>query len=469
MSRTIFIYLERVIEWMKCKAARWRSVDVLLLCCIRQRHRQKGRLPFYYTYLILGLVLRAHATELSPQTVLQDAFERSPELQKSLKLINETEKVLELKRTYFFPTLDGLASLKSKDDSNQFGSSLSAAKADYDGSLRLVQPLYKGGALTADESAQKIQVEIEKLNHFIVRQELGEVVLGIYLDLVYLNDLKELNKKHLQMLENYLSTVKSYERLGRARQLDRIQAEVNLSVARADSAKWERDFDNVVVQYCRRVDCVSLPSELITQVPTLKLREESLEAWLKYGLEFNPELLVLHKSRVKTEFQRAIEISVERPSLQFEAYYGIRAPEFGQWMEKDSTYYSFGLTLKVPLFSGNSLSHRQHIFLSRSQREQAQIELSRQSLQSQIRVLYQKIDWDKKRIQDLKSAEALGEKALDIANKSYSQGIAIPQDVLNAQKSFYEAKKTLLESQNQLRKNGLALSKAAGIALESLL
>lgn len=423
-------------------------------------------------WLLLAVGLTANAQSLELPDVIRKGMEFSPEVKRAESAWRAASASRQQRERGLFPTIDALASGRLIDNPDRASGTLtnSATGEIYDAALRLTQPLYAGGALINGIGEIKVTEEIQRQELFNVRQTAVETLVSSYYALAEVEKMVELTNEHGQVLKSYADIVSRYERIGRSRRMDRLQATVNLSLNEADSVDLER----------RRVAATDALRRLLgTQDPIPPIGDKSkiviaaasppaLEQALKAVEENNPELQIAELERQRQEYRNALDFVTHKPKLRIEGAWGVRSDERPNWFESESRYYSVGLVLEIPLFSGLSSLAQRRVHTELNRQVDRSVDITRLSLRERLQAAITTLTSEFKRLTVAQTAAQQGREALQLATGAYRQGTASNQDVLNAQQTRYRSEQVLIGSQFNYLRALLNLRRLMGVDLEKV-
>ncbi len=425
-------------------------------------------------FLGLSLSSGLHADVLTLSSVVKRGLEFSPEIQKAEAEWKSNQAITDQRERALFPTLDLNATATMKDDPARLDNQNSLRQTDssesYDASLQLVQPLFRGGLILDGIASTKLAEEISRQEWYNVRQKAVEALVSGYYTLAENERRLRVAEEHSEVLKSYADIVSRYEKIGRARRMDRLQAVVNLSLVESEKVKLKRDRIAASDELKRLLGLSEggAPLEGQLQVSVAPSAPIDLEAAVEAALKNNPEYRSAVLKEQKQGYDNSLDFASDRPALDLRASVGYLSPDRPDWFKEDSRYYSVGLSLKVPIFSGLSslAKRRSHIELLKA--ESKQVEITRLNIRQEIQAAREDLSSEYIRLNAAETAAGQGREALQLANAAYRQGTASSQDVLNAQRTRYDSEKVLIESQFSYLTALLNLRRLMGVDLEKV-
>jgi outer membrane protein TolC len=412
---------------------------------------------------------------LELKNVVRQGLAASNELKKAEAAYGTSRALTEVTERRLFPTVNAVGTSAFKKDPDRltaFSSGSSGTDSDelYDAYLQLSQPIYTGGALVNGIGKLKLSEEIQRQRLIEARQVVVESLVEAYYNLAQSERLLEAAGEHREVLKTYFDIVSRYEQIGRSRRMDRLLAAVNLSTVDAEKVKLEvgrsEASDAIKRLLGQSLGGTPLGGELkIVVAPAEPL---SLEKAFEATLENNPEIKVAELERQRQEFDNGLDFVEDMPKLSLEGTWGYKASDRPEWFESGSQYYSIGLKLVVPIFSGLSsvTKRRAHGDLLRGADQN--VIIVRENLRQKLQASLIALGSEYTRLNAAQAANKQGREALQLATNAYRQATASNQDVFNAQRTRYDSEKLLIESQFSYLRTLLEVRRLMGVDLEKV-
>ncbi|QBS92387.1 efflux transporter outer membrane subunit [Bordetella pertussis] len=243
--------------------------------------------------------------------------------------------------------------------------------------------------------------------------------------------------------ESYKLTRQSYD-LGVATELDLSQAEISLRTAERNLSQYTRmaaQDRNALVLLVGQPLPAGLPSDLLARRPDIRAAEHQLQA-------------------ANASIGAARAAFFPRISLTGSA--GTASASLGGLFDAGSGAWSFAPQISVPIFAGGAL--RASLDLAKIQKD---IGIARyeQAIQSGFREVSDALAGRGTLQEQIRSQELLvqaNQRAYDLSQQRYQQGIDNYLSVLDSQRSLYTAQQTLVETRLARLSNLIQLYKALG-------
>lgn len=182
--------------------------------------------------------------------------------------------------------------------------------------------------------------------------------------------------------------------------------------------------------------------------------------------ENNPEIQIAELERRRQDYNNALDFVTHKPKLRIEGAWGVRSDERPNWFEEESRYYSVGLVLEVPLFSGFASFAKRRVHTELNRQLERSVEITRLALRERLQAAVTALTSEFTRLTVAQTAAQQGREALSLATGAYRQGTASNQDVLNAQQTRYRSEQVLILSQFNYLRSLLSLRRLMGEDLE---
>jgi len=123
---------------------------------------------------------------------------------------------------------------------------------------------------------------------------------------------------------------------------------------------------------------------------------------------------------------------------------------------------SVGVTLKMPLYSGEAIQNQVREALALEEKARNDLEAARRSVAQATRQLFLGVRSGSAQVRALEAAETSSRLALEATQLGYKVGVRVNLDVLNAQTQLYTTQRDLARSRYDVLLNSLRLRQAAG-------
>lgn len=427
---------------------------------------------------VLVLILLSQSTFAAPMPLgIKDALKKgisySAELKKAQSQVKGAQAETSENRGALFPTINGVGTFTNEQrsatyTSSSLTSSTSGTNANtYKLGLTLSQPLYSGGLLTNGLSYYKTSEDIATQNYFSVKQETVYNLVSAYYNLVQSQQLLDAANSNKEVQKAYLDIVSRYERIGRARKMDLLNAKVTYTLAQFTQTTVENNYKNATDVLNKLLgDQNDVEYKATFSVVINPLSKITLDTAYQLALKDNPTIKAAQLKLEQVEYSEGIDLSTDMPSLSLVGTGGYQSPDTASVFSSTSQYYSVGLSLTVPLFSGLSSLSKRTQYAEKKYQAEKDLQIAKDTLRTNLESLIHTIDALKTQLELAQASAKEARVALDLANSAYKQGVASSQDVINFQKTRYETEKNFITTQFDYLKNVLQLRQYMGIDLE---
>lgn len=432
-------------------------------------------LTLYGFFLAFLWALSSYSAPLTLQQALKESLSVHPDLQQSLSQLTESEALVSEYRSELFPKINAVGSFENRKNSSTITSTSasstnsSSTRDIYTAALELTQPLYQGGALISGLRLGEITKEIARQNMFSKKQQIAQEIITAYFDWVQALDNLKSAEENLAILKAYHDTTVRYEKIGRARAIDRMQATVNYNLSTLDVDNIRSTYTAADIQLRRLVQAPADRTMEPQYRPNLqKLEAPTPEQALETSRTNNPNLRALELKIEEQKLIGELDLSTELPSLNLLGSTGYTAPDRDRLFDSTSQFYSIGINLKIPLFSGLSSFAKRRQSSEKMYQAKKILENELAQIKASISTLIDsaKNSWNQLKV--LQESMRTARRALDMANAGYRQGVVSNSDIVNFQRSRYEAEKLLLKTQYEYMQTLLELRRLLGIDLEKI-
>lgn len=410
------------------------------------------------SYLLILISLSAHSVLAAPEVLtIRTAVERA--LNSNPNILNAREKMSEGKSLHsagisrLFPSVDVHLSSERRKDSVLTG--LAAFNGErynqYEAGLQLVQPIYTG-ELWAGLRAAASEKEVRELDLKIAERDTTvQVISAFYSVLMNQENLKTL-KEARKVDDQSLGVARKRASIGRSQRLDVLQIQTQIALLDSRIAQAEADLKTSVV------GLMLLFADRETSVVDLKgsLKVKGLKEFLA-PLKSQPyeiyEFTRIGALRDEVRDKNNIVLAKYWPRFNFVANYGRISNTRADLTNDYANAWSYGLELKIPIFSGLSSIAEGNAYASQLR----QMEIQEGQLKDSAAYA------ETKAIHDLQAAEKMieiSENALDLSQQSvneaqrnfrfstidYFQFQSIQQSSLDARVSYQAAQYTYITS-----------------------
>jgi outer membrane protein TolC len=414
---------------------------------------------------------QASAREFTLQDSIDLGLKNSALLNKSESEKNEASSLFSKYKGGLFPEISLRGSAEtSKNSANMSNagatSELNSTKT-YTAAVDVVQPLYTGGKLLGGLRLGHALEDGAEQRYYTTRQTVVRQIIDAFYTLAEAQDTLVAAKENLQILESYEKITSRYEKIGRSRDIDGIQSVINLSLGKIDvqDSEQKRLAAEINLKKLLNVEAEKeiQPKFNISVQPLAKM---SIDEALQTAEKNNPEIRAVRLKLDEVRAQNQVELSTDLPSLSLTGSAGYKSPDQAEVFDDNSEFYTVGVTLKVPLFSGlSSLAKRREYKENYYQAErdlQIKLQDTREKMDVSLNDAYKLYN----QLLDVQVIVKRSRRGLDLANSGYKKGIVSSTDIVQFQRSRYEAEKLFIKTQYNYLRSVLNVRELLGTNLE---
>ncbi|MGE4233520.1 MAG: TolC family protein [Bacteriovoracia bacterium] len=388
--------------------------------------------------------------EFTLKTSVKKAISYAHDIHLARERIVEAEKQHSMVFSKAFPSISGNALISERKETINMANRLLFGGEPYnyyEAGLELSQPIYQGGSFFAGLSAAKKEQEIRSLELELAEREVVANVIRSFCKLLYSQKRIELIGREVEFQKNLLTTAtrKFKNRLGEELDMVQIQTELELLKPQAVEAKAQLKTD--IAEFA---GVVGLPeNSSIKLTGTSVLHDWSgLYAKMQAQRIRRAEIEKAETTLSQAEDKKDLEMAKHLPKVDFVSRIGrISTKRTDLLVGEGPTYWSFGIQLTLPLFSGLSSVFERQALSSRV----AQFDLESAKLRNQLAVQQvkttQELESNSELISAIERAIEYAKKALQVANGSYSKGRIPYLQVFEAQKNLSRTELSLEKAQ----------------------
>jgi outer membrane protein TolC len=333
---------------------------------------------------------------------------------------------------------------------------------DYGFSLRVRQPLYRGGGLSAAVANAGANWKAAQYRYETGLQDLILEVNNAYFEYLKNQRLLEVARQALVQAETYLEAAQERFRLGAARLADTLKAEVEVSDAELNVIKAQ---NALLTARARLNKVMGLP---VTQ--PLRVRDLLEEEPIAYH---TPELRALVQKAEKhlPELQevdmtiRAQQAAVRTAQSEYWPFFSIGASYYwkGNSISALERGWDLGVFLDITFFSGFSREARVSQQRARLQSLEKEREELRQNISLAVWVDYLKVKETGERITNSRKHLKNAKENLRIAEGEYKEGVSSMLELIDARTTYVNARRSYINVLAEYRLAWAKLERSTGV------
>lgn len=329
----------------------------------------------------------------------------------------------------------------------------------HDARIYLSQPVIDLSALN-DSKATALTQQAEKYGVKSARDLVVLVAVNLYLEAVATSSRVEMTHAQESTAEALFNQAQDLKSAGMVAGIDVLRSQVQLQTQRQRVIAAENDFEKAKLQLARAIGLPLGQSFTLTdKIPYAPMPAPPIEEVLARALESRPDFLAA-KSRVEAA-QAASRAAGDAllPSLRFDADYGA----IGQTYGSAHGTYSFGATVRIPVFNGDTKARRVETGSLLRQRE-AELADIRGRVEYDVRAALLDLRAADLQLQASNTNRQLSEAQLTQARDRFGAGVASNLDITQAQEAVAAASEQYIAALYSHNLAKASLARALGIA-----
>jgi outer membrane protein len=406
--------------------------------------------------------------EITMTEAIKLGLHNSPDLLKSGSEKEEARAQFSQYKGALFPTINlrGEA-LSTKNSAAWLTANDTNSDKRYIAAADFSQPLFTSGALLGGLRLGRVNQDRAEQSYYITQQSLVSRIVQAFYNLAQAQDTLVASQEHVSILESYQKITRRYESIGRTRNIDRMQAETNFTLGRFDilDAQTIRTAAEASLKNLLSLEKEKnvVPKFNITVQPLAKI---SIDEALATAEKNNPVLRNLRFELDAVKARNQLDLSVELPRLSIEGSAGYQSPDRKEVFSDSSDFYSIGLVLRVPFFSGLSSFGKRRVHKEDYYQAERDLQIKLKAIRQELEVNISHASRLYAQLLEVQNIVKQTRKALDLANQGYNRGIVSPTDILTFQRSRYDAEKRYISIQYDYLRAVLYVRELLGTDLE---
>lgn len=374
--------------------------------------------------------------EASSAVNLKASFEAAKKNMESIKRADSVvDQANELKiraKSAVLPTITAQGTYTKIDRPTAAGSSPFLLLEQHSASLKLVQPLIKGGALAAYDYS-KDNFLLAKFQRDATELNLYQLVINSFYNL----QIAQVDVKNVQELLKFsrerVKEIRDRAGIGRSRRSEVVEAEAQLMIAESQYQQTLITLDETKRAYAFYTGFDPDKIDLKDDEPKFS---GTLSEYLK-KVQDRPDIQASRQDARLADRQVSIAKGGHYPSLDFIGnYYLSRTGVL------DSSDWDVGLALSIPLYEGGSVSAAVKEAAHGRRIAELQYAENLRAAERDIAFNYQSIVQLKSQLKALKEALAKSQEAYRLIQQDYKLGLVTNLDVLQSLNTFIETKRS---------------------------
>ena len=457
------------------------------LSAARQRAGHAGRLALMCTALGLAVPAPGYAqsqaqsqaaTQAQSLPVLLEAARGHDAAFLAARALFESARFkAEQARALRRPSVTADSTLGRSENSTPFSTSVTGSSSDTTTTnLNASQPLFNRANDMAVAQAEKA-LEVARADLDTAEQDLIIRVAQAYFDVLGSRDaLATVLASKAAITEQLASAKRNFE-VGTATITDAREAQARYDLVIAQELAAANDLRNkqlVLEQVVGRLQVQPAAVRLPLVLPALM--PQTADEWVEQAIKGHPQA---RKARLGLEIAQ-LEVSRARaghlPTVALTGRYTQQRVDGSATVRSAATNSSFqvgqvgtstnsvvGVTLTVPLYTGNSVDNRVSETLKLEEKSRHDLDAARRAVELATRQTFVGLQSLAAQVKALEAAEASSLLALESTQLGYKVGVRVNLDVLNAQSLLFQTRRDLAKARYDSILGSLRLRQASGM------
>lgn len=315
----------------------------------------------------------------------------------------------------------------------------------YQSGLVFSQPIIRGGALWSAPIQSRAEYESAKIEYEISEREQLMALAKAYYALLLNQEKLATLKRQYATQTNLIAQAKRRSRIGAERKLTVLQFETQAALLKPQILDAENSAQLSAIELLNLIGHAHART-IEVRGSLEKLTFYKIMSSSEVNLESKPEVRMLDLEQTSLDAQKGVLMAEHWPSLNAVGRFGGRSFERSELFSENSREWSYGLELRIPMFSGlTSFSQRKELaarsaglrYQERSVRDQSAIELvqSEKSFRTSIELVEAK-----------KVAFELAKKSYQEASRMFGYGTLDYREYFDVEKDLIAAELSYLSS-----------------------
>ncbi len=294
------------------------------------------------------------------RAAVNTALSNNPSIQKAKEVLNYDIAETSLIRTSLYPTLNFTTTGLYKKDSpladytaNFGGEGYNSYNLD----LKLNQPLFAYGSLAAvtnsDYNRKINQIDVE-----LAERDLTNQVIQAFYQVILDHKILDLLNRQLDVLQETLKTSQNRYQTGRGQLLDVLQVKTQMALLKPQIITAKNSIDSAAAKLSTLMGEVS-QNEAKIKGRLVRIPRAVIDATVNLKHSSLPELERIRMQRLQLNELKDVTWGKHYPNLALVGDLGSNSYTKSEIFSNYSQFWSVGLQLTIPIFSGFSSSYEQ--------------------------------------------------------------------------------------------------------------
>lgn len=367
---------------------------------------------------------------------LKESFEAARMNMESIKraesVVNISEEQKIRARAAVLPTINGVGSYTKIDPPAAAGASPFLLTRQYSAGIRLNQPLYRGGSVSAYQLAKE-NILLAKFQKEATEINLYQLVINAYYNL----NIAQIDVKNVQELTKFsrdrVKEIRDRSSIGRSRKGELVEAEAQLFKAESQYQQSLISLQEAETSF--EFYTKMKPGEIIVPAESPQV-SASLEEYL-IKVRSRPDILATRQQVRVAERQVSIAKGGHSPSVDLTGNY-----YFDRTGILSTSEWDVGVAVVIPLYQGGGVSAGVREAAEAKRISELTSSETQRAAERDLAINYRNLELLQEQIKFLKGALNKAEEAYRLNKKDYQYGLVTNIDVLQTLNTFIETKRS---------------------------
>lgn len=373
--------------------------------------------------------------EVTGAVSLKESFTAATSNMESIKrakaVVSQSESLKDQAKAAILPTISGVGSYTRLDPPEAAGASPFLLTKQYSYALRLNQPIYRGGVLSAYQYAKE-NVLLAKYQQDATAINLYQLVISAYYNLA----IAQFDVQNVEELLKYsrerVSEIRERTRIGRSRKGEQYEAEAQLHLAESQYQQvlLNRKQAEKTYEFYTSLspDKLNIPKEL----PKLSGGVETYVSKAKT----RPDILASRQQVNLADQEISIARAGHYPQIDLIGNY-----YFDRTGVLSTSEWDVGVAIVIPIFQGGAVQAQVRQAAQAKRIASLTNSEALRAAERDIAIYYNNFLQIKEQLKSVKQALASSEQVYKLNKKDYQYGLVTNLDVLQSLNVFIETKR----------------------------
>ncbi len=452
----------------------------------------KAKINYFFYQKFLSLILSLSLLILTPsksvfasdftavnvitiRDAIDSALKNNPKILQPKEKLNQAKAATSLTKSLLYPNLNLIGTgLYQQPATSASGIAAFGGQPynSYNVDLKLTQALFASGTFAAIRNSD-FERQINGIDVEIAERDLGNQVIQAFYSVILNQKLLELLNGRLDVLQETLKTSQSRHQTGRGQLLDVLQVKTEIALLKPELISAQNE---IVASAANLTTLMGGAPQTETKLKgrlarvTLSVIDSRMD--MKH-----PRLLELERirlSRLQLNELKDQTWGKHYPSLAIVADIGSNSFTKADIFSNYSQFWSVGLQLTIPIFSGLSSIHEQRGLASQDYQLEYQTRGQTESLQLAQLTARKTLESSEASLASAEEASKLARESVTEAKRNYRLTtidflvyLTVQKSQLTADKSFFQTQfNAILAMSNYFKASGQPLSNLVDLLME---